>query len=91
MQPAGAHEAAGCDGVGVRWLDLKINDHVIKGYRATGADSLADAWRRYLPPSATQLASQVAAVADTTNPEGGISMADRLLRCWGLPSGSLAA
>jgi hypothetical protein len=38
---------------GVRSKDIKINGHAIKGYRADGEDGLADAWSRYLPPTAT--------------------------------------
>lgn len=43
-------------------------DRIVKGYRATGPGGLADAWQRYLPPSATAATSatpQVNPVADT--------------------------
>lgn len=53
---------------GVRSKDIKINGHALKGYRADGADGLADAWSRYLPPAATAATSatpQLSTVADT--------------------------
>jgi Protein of unknown function (DUF3631) len=50
---------------GVRSKDIKINGHSIKGYRADGADGLADAWSRYLPPAATA-ATPRGTVADTS-------------------------
>jgi hypothetical protein len=49
---------------GVRSKDIKINGHSIKGYRADGADGLADAWSRYLPPAAT--------AATTATPRGTV-------------------
>ncbi|MGH3755047.1 MAG: DUF3631 domain-containing protein [Pseudonocardiaceae bacterium] len=58
---------------GVRSKDIKINGHALKGYRADGADGLADAWSRYLPPTATAATTataQLSTVADTNTVAG---------------------
>ncbi|MGH3711051.1 MAG: DUF3631 domain-containing protein [Pseudonocardiaceae bacterium] len=54
---------------GVRSKDIKVNNQALKGYRADGADGLADVWSRYLPPTATaatNATAQLTTVADTT-------------------------
>ncbi|MGH3854101.1 MAG: DUF3631 domain-containing protein [Pseudonocardiaceae bacterium] len=65
---------------GVRSKDIKINGHAIKGYRTDGEDGLADAWSRYLPPtatSATTATTQLNTVAET-NEVADVTATDEL-------------